>query len=283
MNRSRWDDAWHAFPASTPLPVDGGLATRRQRGSMADAWWSRRFVEVLESYGLGGRMQRGRRYARSGQVMSLDVSLGLLAAHVQGSRRTPYRVTVTVPTPSERQWQVVDAALQARIGLAAALLAGELPMDLEEVFEHAGAPLFPRRWTDLRAQCSCPDNANPCKHIAAVLYVFADRLDTDPWLVLEWHGRSRDDVLAAVGLAGSAGGDEADALPPWWPLRAGETPLPAGVPAGRPLPEPPTAPDAVLRRLEHLEVLAWRQPVTDAFAVLYGAMLAQAEAPDGQV
>lgn len=282
MSRRRWDDPWRTFPASTPLPVDGGLATRRQRGSMADTWWSARFVEVLESYGLGARMQRGRRYARTGQVMSLDVSAGLLAAQVQGSRRTPYLVTVSVATPSEQQWQVVEQALTARIGLAAELLAGEVPPALEDVFDRAGAPLLPRRWSDLRTRCSCPDSANPCKHIAAVLYVFADRLDTDPWLVLEWRGRTREQVLAVVGLAGGPGGDDADPLPPWWPLSAGEAPLPpAGVHAGLPLPEPPSTPDAVLHRLEPLDVTAWREPVTAALTGLYAAILAPPDArPD---
>ena len=168
---------------------------------MAESWWSRRFVEVLESYGLGTRLQRGRRYARAGQVLSLDISPGLLAAQVQGSRRTPYLVTIGVTAPSDRQWRVVDAALRDRVGLAAHLLAGEVPEELEEVFRQAKAPLFPERWRDLKARCSCPDSANPCKHIAAVLYLFADRLDADPWLVLEWRGRTRDDVLAALGLA----------------------------------------------------------------------------------
>lgn len=277
MTRRRWDDPWRTFPASTPLPVDGGLATRRQRGSMVETWWSRRFVEVLESYGLGARMQRGRRYARTGQVMSLDISAGLVAAQVQGSRRTPYLVTIAAPTPTQRQWQVIDAALRERIGLAAHLLAGEVPMELEEVFEQARSPLFPRRWADLRARCTCPDSANPCKHVAAALYVFADQLDGDPWLLLEWRGRTRDDVLASIGLAPD--GEEADsrdALPPWWPLRPGE-PLPQRehLPLDGPSPDPPSTPDAVLRRLEELEVTAWHEPAIDHLRALYPAIITQ--------
>lgn len=272
MTPSRWDDPWRAFPASTPLPVDGGLATRRQRGSMVRTWWSHRFVEVLESYGLGARMQRGRRYARAGQVMSLDISAGLLAAQVQGSRRTPYLVTIAVATPTVRQWRVVDAALRERIGLAAHLLAGEVPMELEEVFDQARSPLFPRRWADLGTRCTCPDTTNPCKHIAAVLYVFADQLDTDPWLLLEWRGRSREEVLEAVGLP-AVGAEAEDGLPPWWPLRPGE---PLGphehLPLDHPVPEPPGTPDAVLRRLESLAVTAWRQPAVDAVRALYAAI-----------
>ncbi len=149
MARGRWSDPWPSFPESAPLPVDGGLATRSQRGSMAQTWWSKRFVQVLESYGLGARMQRGRRYARAGQVMSLDVTPGLVSAQVQGSRRVPYRVTIGLATPTPQQWQVVDGAVRQRISVAAHLLAGEVPTQLEEVFDEAGAPLFPRRWADL--------------------------------------------------------------------------------------------------------------------------------------
>jgi len=273
--RSRWDDPWHRFPASTPIRVEGGLATTRQRGSMADSWWSRRFVEVLESYGLGTRLQRGRRYARQGQVLSLDVSPGLLAAQVQGSRRTPYLVTIAVSTPTDRQWRVVDAALLSRVGLAAHLLAGEVPGELEEVFTQAKAPLFPEHWRDLKTRCSCPDSANPCKHIAAVLYLFADRLDADPWLLLEWRGRTRDDVLAALGLQGDVGGTDDD-VAPWWPLLPGEplteaaSPhlLGAETPAG--VPDPP---HSVLRRLDDLDVTSWKEPVTEVLRALYAVVL----------
>lgn len=273
---SGWDEPWRRFPASVPIQVEGGLATSRQRGAMADSWWSRRFVEVLESYGLGTRLQRGRRYARQGQVVSLDISPGLLTAQVQGSRRTPYVVTVVVASPSTRQWRVVDAALRSRVGLTAHLLAGEVPAELEDVFTEAKAPLFPGRWRDLTARCSCPDSANPCKHIAAVLYLFADRLDADPWMLLEWRGRSRDDVLAALGLRAAPGDTDADPLPPWWPLRPGE-PLPDSTalhpPGGEALSEAPDPAHSVLRRLDDLDVTGWKLPASEVLRALYAAAL----------
>jgi len=271
----RWDDPWRRFPASTPIRVEGGLATRRQRGAMADSWWSHRFIEVLDSYGLGNRLQRGRSYARQGQVLSLDVSPGLLTAQVQGSRRTPYVVTITIRPLTDRQWRVVDNALRTRIGLAAHLLAGELPAELEEVFAAAKAPLFPARWRDLRPRCSCPDTANPCKHIAAVLYVYADRLDSDPWLLLQWCGRTQEEVLAALGLDDATTATDED-LPPWWPLLPGEPlpddPLPHSQMDTAP-PDRPDASDAVLRRLDDLDALVWKQPIGQAFRTLYTAAL----------
>lgn len=272
MTRNRrWDSPWPSFPASTPIRVDGGLATRSQRGAIANAWWSARFVEVLESYGLGNRLQRGRSYARAGQVLTLDVSPGLVAAQVQGSRAVPYLVTLDTAIPNDRQWRVIDAALQARVGLAAHLIAGDVPADLEEVFAQAKAPLFPTRWRDLKARCTCPDSANPCKHIAAVLYLFADRLEQDPWLLLQWRGRSQDEVLAALGLA-DRDRDDGPVLPPWWPLRPGE-PLPAHTEhAPGDTPGPADPPHAVLARLDEVPAEAWKAPILASLRPFYEAI-----------
>lgn len=280
MARSRWDDPWRTFAPSTPIRVADGLTPRSKRGPMSDSWWARRFVEVLDSYGLGNRLARGRRYARQGQVLLLDVAPGLLTAQVQGSRRTPYAVTVAVTELTARQWRVLADALASRVGLAAHLLAGEVPPELEDAFRAARAPLFPNRWQDLRARCSCPDSANPCKHIAAVLYLLADRLDTDPWLLLLWRGRTQDDVLAAIGLHGPQPAGESE-LPAWWPLVPGE-PLPdpsvttpgSGARAEDTPIEPPVPADGVLRRMGDLDVNAWKEPAAIAISAMYQAALA---------
>jgi uncharacterized Zn finger protein len=221
---------FESFPASKPLPAEGGIASSKTRGAMATTWWSKRFTDVLESYGLGGRMTRGKSYARKGQVLSLLTANGVLRAEVQGSRSKPYDVTVTMQPPSDAQWASIEELLQSRVGYAAAMLAGEIPTDLEALFVDAGCSLFPSDWRSLRATCSCPDWGDPCKHQAAVLYVFADQLDADPWQLLQWHGRSRDDVLAlfAAGVGGPGATDGVDKSPawivaPWWPLRVDAT------------------------------------------------------------
>jgi uncharacterized Zn finger protein len=260
MPRRNWDDRWHQYPASVPLPTEDGIASSKQRGKMADSWWSQRFTEVLESYGLGTRMQRGRRYARQGQVLSLEVRPPSLVAQVQGSRRTPYLVTISLPQPTDAQWHSIDAAIAAKVGFVARLLAGELPHDLEEVFGAAGVELFPASWPALSSECSCPDWENPCKHIAAVLYLFADQLDADPWLLLAWRGRTREQILEALrgrvsdGLPGDTSGDGRTEVAPWWPFAPGplpDLPVPALADLDHQRPDPP---DAVLAALEPLEV-----------------------------
>lgn len=276
---------WQQFPASKPLPADG-LVTSKQRGAMAESWWSQRFIAVLESYGLGGRMQRGRRYARTGQVLDLDVRPGLVAAQVQGSRPTPYLVTVTLAEPTARQWAKVEAAMSSKIGFVARLLAGEVPAELEDVFADAGVTLFPASWRDLRAACNCPDWGDPCKHVAAVLYVLADQLDTDPWLLLAWRGRTRDEILTRLGVAGAArsrgahGPDGADAehaeVAPWWPFGPG--PLPALPPSGRGPVEvaaaPPERPDAVLAALEPVDIEVAGVALAEVLGPIYDVITA---------
>lgn len=274
MAGRRWDDPWQRYPASVPLPAEGGLATSRQRGAMAATWWSQRFVEVLESYGLGTRMQRGRRYARQGQVLSLDVHTATIAAQVQGSRRTPYLITVSLPEPTPKQWKAIDAAMRAKVGFVARLLAGEVPPDLEEVFGASGVALFPRTWKELRARCSCPDWENPCKHIAAVLYVFADQLDTDPWLLLAWRGRTRDEILDP--LRGSpAAGAGAEEVAPWWPFTGATMPERGDLPpaAGDVQPADPTHADAVLDGLEVLDVTVAGAPFREAVRFVYDRLI----------
>jgi uncharacterized Zn finger protein len=271
MAGRRWDDPWQRYPASVPLPAEGGLATSKQRGAMAATWWSQRFVQALDSYGLGARLQRGRRYARTGQVLSLDIAAATIAAQVQGSRRTPYLVTVSLAEPSSKQWKTIDAAMRAKVGFVARLLAGEVPADLEDVFDSTGVALFPRTWNELRAHCSCPDWENPCKHIAAVLYVFADRLDADPWLLLAWRGRTREQILQPLRAAAAGPATADDAVAPWWPFTAATTPQPGDL---RPVTgtfrsADPDHPDAALDGLEPLDVTVAGVPFRQLVRIAY--------------
>ena len=168
---------------------------RSARGAIGEHWWSRRFLEVLESFALGSRLTRGKSYARRGQVLSLDVAPGVVRASVQGSRKTPYKVSIALPAFSEMVWAKVEVALAEQAIHSARLLAGEMPHDLEEVFAAAGAPLFPQRANDMDLSCSCPDWEVPCKHLAATFYLLAERFDDDPFTILLWRGRSREALL----------------------------------------------------------------------------------------
>lgn len=178
-----------------PLRVEGGLRARSTRGAIGRSWWSRRFLEVLESFALGTRLTRGRAYARRGQVLRLDVAPGLVTAEVQGSRPTPYPVRIGLSAYPEEVWRRIEAELAGQAFFSARLLAGDLPAELEELFAAAGAPLFPAEVGELAQRCGCPDFAVPCKHLAATFYLLAEAFDADPFRLLHWRGRSRADLL----------------------------------------------------------------------------------------
>jgi uncharacterized Zn finger protein len=198
---------WEDWPPSRPIRVENGIKARSKRGAIGEQWWSRRFIGVLESYGMSGRLARGRSYARAGQVLDFQLSQGKVAAHVQGSRPRPYQVHITVLPLTSAQWRRVQDRLASQALFLAKLLAGEMPHEIEEVFAECGTPLFPRTAADLDMRCSCPDWQVPCKHLAAVCYVLAEEFDADPFAMLAWRGKGRDELLAELRRGGAAGGD----------------------------------------------------------------------------
>lgn len=181
-----------------PKSVEGGLKAKSARGAIGESWWSRRFLAVLESFALGARLTRGRAYARRGQVISLEVAAGIVTASVQGSADEPYAATIEFTAIGDAGWARIEAALAAEALHSAALLAGEVPPELEALFADAGSPLFPGSFRDLRMSCSCPDFAIPCKHLAAACYLLAESFDDDPFAILRWRGRDRDSLLRTL-------------------------------------------------------------------------------------
>jgi uncharacterized Zn finger protein len=189
---------WWEYSSSGPIAVEGGIKARSKRGAIGEQWWSQRFIAVLESYGMSGRLQRGRSYARRGQVLEFALAAGTVTARVQGSRPTPYRVSIEVRPLTAAQWRAVESRLAAQALFRARLLSGEMPAEIEEVFASCGTPLFPQSASDLDMECNCPDWGVPCKHLAAVCYVLAEAFDADPFAMLAWRGKERGELLAAL-------------------------------------------------------------------------------------
>src|ERR687889_1094155 len=183
------------FEGGRPIKVDGGIAVRAQRGKIGEQWWSRRFVDILERVCDGGRLARGRSYARKGQVISFEMMPGRVSGLVQGSRTDPYAVMIDITAFDEAQWTAASQALASQALYRAALLAGDMPHEIVDVFDGLSLPLFPSM---LDMRCTCPDWSVPCKHVSAVLYVLAEAFDDDPFLVLAWRGRGRDELLDAL-------------------------------------------------------------------------------------
>ena len=184
--------------ARGPQPLAGGLAARTLRGPAGATWWSRRFLGSLESAMAGGRMAHGRAYARRGQVAGLVVGPGVVAAAVQGSREEPYAIRLEIPVVPDEDWDRILEALATRAEYAARMLAGELPEEVEQVFESEGASLLPAPHARLVSECTCVGWENPCAHVAAVCYLLAEELDRDPFALLAWRGRGKAEVLGEL-------------------------------------------------------------------------------------
>ena len=183
------------YPKSTPIRKEGGIKAKGGSKLGGERWWAKRWIAVLDSFDLGARLTRGRSYARSGQVLSVDITPGVVTAKVQGSRATPYKVTLKLTPLSSPAWERIITELAGRAIFLAKLLAGEMPADIEEVFQATGAPLFPTTSRDLTTNCSCPDSSNPCKHIAAVYYLLGEEFDRDPFLIFTLRGLPREALL----------------------------------------------------------------------------------------
>jgi uncharacterized Zn finger protein len=209
------------YEASRPIAVSGGVKAKSKRGDIGTQWWSKRFIAVLDSYGIASRLARGKAYARKGQVMGFSLGTGKVTAQVQGSRSRPYKITITVRPLTTAQWKAVETRLAGAALFRAKLLAGEMPAEIEEVFDSCGTPLFPRKRADLGLDCNCPDVAVPCKHLAAVCYVLAEAFDDDPFEMLAWRGRGKDELLTA--LRGASGVSAPDGSAPGAPGDLNET------------------------------------------------------------
>jgi uncharacterized Zn finger protein len=178
--------------------IQGGIRARTSRGVFGTSWWATRWIEVLESFDVGGRLTRGRSYARRGQVISISIEEGLVKAAVQGSSHRPYDIQIRLsPIPFEK-WVELSQTSFSQIVVAVKLLAGQMPENVEQLLKQGNVSLFPSKSNDLKTKCSCPDIANPCKHIAAVYYLLAEEFDRDPFLIFKLRGITKDKLLELI-------------------------------------------------------------------------------------
>jgi uncharacterized Zn finger protein len=302
FNRPR--DGWWP-PPSKPIRVEGGIQARSQHGRIGDTWWSQRFITVLQLVGVAGRLQRGKNYARTGQVLSMDIAAGEITASVQGSRAKPYSLSIKTKVLSVGDWDAAESVMESSAIFMATLLAGDMPEDIEEAFSVSSSPLFPASAREFDSECSCPDWENPCKHIAAVYFLLAEAFDDDPFLIFTWRGRTKAEILANLrGRRRASGARDVDAVdepadpvtdsgtgPFGWPAADPDRPsarspeLPASF-WGRDedlvtieiRPRLAVAPDLVLRQLDPAPLSGDASSITGALRPFYEAMTTGAAA-----
>ncbi len=216
-----WDD-WEWYPKPEPRRPANGIKAQTQRGQFGKTWWAGKWLAALERLVDTGRLQRGRSYARSGQVLNIDIKPGRIDSRVQGSRPTPYKVSIEVKPLSDLEWDQAANAMAKQALFAAKLLAGEMPPNIEEAFAAAKVSLFPAARGDLQTNCSCPDWANPCKHISAVYYLLGEQFDADPFLIFRLRGRSKEQIIRMLRARRTATEIEPAAAKPARPKRARE-------------------------------------------------------------
>ena len=186
------------YPVRIPRYATGIRAQESRTGS-ARSWWAKEWSRRLEAMGLKGRLGRGKNYALSGQVVSMDIEGSRVTAKVQGTRENPYEVTILFRAPAGASRARLVRAICSEPMLVARLLADDLPTEIGLLFRAEGYDLFPGGKLgpgkyDMTTKCSCPDYANPCKHAAAALLILGEEIVRRPMTLLELRGISMEDL-----------------------------------------------------------------------------------------
>ena len=177
-------------------------------------WWAQRWLDLLDSYRFKKRLERARNYARQGNVLFIKFQGSKVLADVQGTEPEPYQVSLSLDPFTDEQWGYVIETMSQRAIFAAKLLAGEMPQNIEEVFTANGLSIFPFSLSDIRSKCSCPDKANPCKHIGAIYYQLGDRFSEDPFVLFQLRGRTKDQIIASLRELRGASVEASNPAPP---------------------------------------------------------------------
>jgi uncharacterized Zn finger protein len=175
-------------PNISPVIIEGK--------KIAKTWWGEAWNKNLESYSdYSNRIGRGRSYVRSGAVLDLQISKGNITALVQGSGSKPYKVEININPLSKKVWETITKECAGKIASLQELIEGKFPKTLTELFTAQGKGLFPTP-KEIKLQCSCPDWANMCKHVAAVLYGVGARMDDNPTLFFELRNINIDELIS---------------------------------------------------------------------------------------
>ncbi len=169
-------------------------------------WWGRKYIEALEGFIDSGRLQRGKGYANEKRILRWALEGNRLTATIRGNANPYYGVyeephyatSIELKAISPADWKLLIAELGSRASFVSRLLLNEVPDNIEEPFEELELYLLPRSARDMKTTCSCPDYANPCKHVAGLDYFLAARLDKDPFLLFELRGLPRSELLGQL-------------------------------------------------------------------------------------
>jgi uncharacterized Zn finger protein len=180
------------------------------------AWWTRRWLDIFERYNpiYERQLARGRKFARDGRVLRVAVSPGLIEAEAYGDTwGQKHEIAIQVAPLPDAVWNRALVAMARRAATVAQVLAGEMPQDIEWTFSQAGAPLVPPTPAAFSSRCSCYDPGPICLHLAAVQYLVAVNLESQPWLLFALRGRIYEQVREDLSATWAAQMGRLDASP----------------------------------------------------------------------
>ncbi|MDR3189521.1 MAG: DEAD/DEAH box helicase [Prevotellaceae bacterium] len=224
-------------------------------------WWGLQWLNALSNIDYSNRLPRGSAYAKKGAVKSLEIRGNAIHARVQGTYPSPYRVTITVPSFSEKEVEALVSGLAEKPAILSKLLNRELDPEALRIAERKGLQVFPRRWNDFGMECSCPDSAVPCKHLAAVVYKISAEIDNNPFLIFQLHNVDLPKELGKVDVHVLTGQSEI-------PCLADALKLPSGKPAAKERPQEPSAQPAVDEAALRAVDFSTLTPIADALVQL---------------
>lgn len=170
---------------------------------IAASFWGRAWCRHLESFSdYESRLPRGRTYVRNGSVLHLAIEPGLINALVMGSEL--YELSIRIDPLSPQKWKAMQSGCQGKIGSLIELLQGKISDEIMTVVTDPDDGLFPKP-KEIHFNCSCPDYADLCKHVAAVLYGVGAKLDTQPELLFKLRGVDHNQLIAAAAPATAIG------------------------------------------------------------------------------
>ena len=173
------------------------IVCRTSRGEICESWWGKSWCKNLEQYAdYASRLDRGKGYVRSGAVIDLQIADGHVTAKVHGRRKTPYKVEIRIGRLSEENCQRIIDRCTSRIESLETLVKGEFPEELKDIFTEEGG-LFPTP-REISFNCSCPDWAMMCKHVAAVMYGIGIRFDENPFYFFTLRGIDADRFIGVA-------------------------------------------------------------------------------------
>lgn len=175
----------------------------QRKSTFGQTWWGQQWIKIIEGLDESGRLARGRSYANNGSVQSIAFEGNKIAARVKGTRPRPYKISFSIdPLPPSDKARLVTLITDHPLYLTQ-LLNRQLPSELFNDCQRQGIALFPSSWEAFHSDCDCPDWGDPCKHRAAVLYLVANEIDKNPFLIFELRDFDLFKSLEALGFASS--------------------------------------------------------------------------------